>query len=333
MTRVVRFHQTGGPEVLQLEDEAIGEPDAGEARIRIQSIGLNRAEAAFRSGTYIEQPVFPSRIGYEAAGIIEALGDTKSGFKAGDPVCILPEFSMTRYGVCAESAIVPSAALIKRPAELNEIEAAAVWMPYMTAWGALSELAPFAASDAVIITAASSSVGLAAIQVAHRLGAVPIAVTRTAQKRDALLAAGAPHVIVSTEENIAERVMAITHGKGARMVFDPIAGPGVADLAAALGPRGILVIYGNLSGRGQETPFPYMQAMRKSLTMRPYLIFPDMANSARHAAACDFILSGLKDKSLKPIIAKTFTLDQIVDAHRYLESNQQIGKVVVTVPR
>lgn len=333
MTRVVRFHQTGGPEVLQLEDESIGEPGPGEARIRIQSIGLNRAEAAFRSGTYIEQPVFPSRIGYEAAGIIEALGDTKSDFKVGDAVCILPEFSMTRYGVCAESAIVPSAALIKRPAELNEIEAAAVWMPYMTAWGALSELAPFAASDAVVITAASSSVGLAAIQVAHRLGAVPIAVTHTAEKRDALLAAGAPHVIVSTEENIAERVMAITHGKGARMVFDPIAGPGVADLAAALGPRGIFVIYGNLSGRGQETPFPYMQAMRKSLTMRPYLIFPDMANKTRHIAACEFILSGLKDKSLKPIIAKTFTLDQIVDAHRYMESNQQIGKIVVTVPR
>jgi len=333
MARVVHFYQTGGPEVLQIEDETIGEPGAGEARIRIQSIGLNRAEAAFRSGTYIEQPVFPSRIGYEASGIIEALGDAKSGFNAGDPVCILPEFSMTRYGVCAESAIVPSAALIKRPVELNEIESAAVWMPYMTAWGALSELAPFTASDAVIITAASSSVGLAAIQVAHRLGALPIAVTRTAEKRDALLASGAPHVIVSAEENIAERVMAITHGKGARMVFDPIAGPGVSDLAAALGPRGVFVIYGNLSGRGHETPFPYMQAMRKSLTMRPYLIFADMANKARHAAACEFILSGLKDKSLKPIIAKTFTLDQIVDAYQYLESNQQIGKVVVTVPR
>ncbi|HEY8856200.1 MAG TPA: zinc-dependent alcohol dehydrogenase family protein [Rugosibacter sp.] len=333
MARVVHFYQTGGPEVLQIEDETIGEPGAGEARIRIQSIGLNRAEAAFRSGTYIEQPVFPSRIGYEASGIIEALGDANSGFNAGDPVCILPEFSMTRYGVCAESAIVPSAALIKRPVELNEIESAAVWMPYMTAWGALSELAPFTASDAVIITAASSSVGLAAIQVAHRLGALPIAVTRTAEKRDALLASGAPHVIVSAEENIAERVMAITHGKGARMVFDPIAGPGVSDLAAALGPRGVFVIYGNLSGRGHETPFPYMQAMRKSLTMRPYLIFADMANKARHAAACEFILSGLKDKSLKPIIAKTFTLDQIVDAYQYLESNQQIGKVVVTVPR
>ena len=332
MARVVRFHQIGGPEVLQLENETIGEPATGEARIRIQSIGLNRAEAAFRSGTYIEQPVFPSRIGYEAAGLIEALGDEKSSFKVGDPVCILPEFSMTRYGVCAESAIVPSAALIKRPAELSEIEAAAVWMPYMTAWGALSELVPFAAGDAVLITAASSSVGLAAIQVAQRLGALPIAVTRTAEKRDALFAAGAPHVIISAEENIAERVMAITHDKGARMVFDAIAGPGVDDLAAALGPRGVIVIYGNLSGRAHETPFPYVQAMKKWLTMRPYLIFPDMAVPARHAAACEFILAGLKDGSLKPRIAKTFPLDQVVEAYRYLESNQQIGKVVITVP-
>lgn len=332
MARVVRFHQTGGPEVLQLVNETIGAPASGEARVRIQSIGLNRAEAAYRSGTYIEQPVFPSRIGYEAAGIIEALGDAQSEFKVGDPVCILPEFSMTRYGVCAETAIVPSAALMKRPAELNEIEAAAIWMPYMTAWGALSACTPFANGDAVVITAASSSVGLAAIQVAKRLGAVPIAVTRTAEKRAALVAAGAPHIIVSTEEDIAERVMSITQNKGARMVFDPIAGPGVIDLAAALGLGGVLVIYGNLSGRGHETPYPYMQAMRKNLTMRPYLIFPDMAIPARHAAACDFILSGLKDKSLKPVIAKTFPLDQAIEAYRYLESNQQIGKVVITVP-
>ncbi|MCK9989960.1 MAG: hypothetical protein RugAbin2_00974 [Rugosibacter sp.] len=332
MAQVVRFNQTGGADVLALVNETIREPASGEARIRIQSIGLNRAEAAFRSGTYLEQPVLPSRIGYEAAGIIEALGDTNSPFKVGDAVCILPEFSMTKYGVCAESAIVPSAALMKRPAELNEIEAAAVWMPYMTAWGALSACAPFAAGDAVVVTAASSSVGLAAIQVAHRLGALPIAITRTADKRAALLAAGAPHVIVSGTENIADRVMQITQDNGARMVFDPIAGSGVTNLAAALGVGGVLVIYGNLSGQGHQTPYPYMQAMRKNLTLRPYLIFPDMSIPARHAAACEFILSGLKDGSLKPSIAKTFPLDQVVEAYRYLESNQQIGKVVITVP-
>lgn len=332
MTQVVRFNQTGGADVLTLVNETIREPASGEARIRIQSIGLNRAEAAFRSGTYLEQPVLPSRIGYEAAGIIEALGDTNSPFKVGDAVCILPEFSMTEYGVCAESAIVPSAALMKCPAELNEIEAAAVWMPYMTAWGALSACAPFVAGDAVVVTAASSSVGLAAIQVAHRLGALPIAITRTADKRAALLAAGAPHVIVSETENIADRVMQITQGNGARMVFDPIAGPGVTNLAAALGVGGVLVIYGNLSGQGHQTPYPYMQAMRKNLTLRPYLIFPDMSIPARHAAACEFILAGLKDGSLKPSIAKTFPLDQVVEAYRYLESNQQIGKVVITVP-
>jgi NADPH:quinone reductase-like Zn-dependent oxidoreductase len=332
MTKVVRFNQTGGADVLTLVDEIIPAPDSGQVRVRIQSIGLNRAEAAFRSGTYIEQPVLPSRIGYEAAGLIEALGDLDSPFRVGDAVCILPEFSMTQYGVCAESAIVPGAALMKRPAELNAIEAAAVWMPYMTAWGALSACAPFTAGDAVVITAASSSVGLAAIQVALRLGALPIAVTRTEEKRAALLAADAPHVIVSETENVAERVMQITQGKGARMVFDPIAGPGVADLAAALGVGGVLVIYGNLSGQANQTPYPYMQAMRKNLTMRPYLIFPDMAIPARHAAACEFIQSGLKDGSLKPHIAKTFPLDQVIEAYRYLESNQQVGKVVITVP-
>ncbi len=333
MTRVVRFHQTGGPEVLQIDNIDIGSPGPGEVRVRIQSIGLNRAEAAFRAGTYLEKPVFPSLIGYEAAGTVEALGDEKTGFKVGDPVCILPSFSMTRYGVYAESAIVPGAALIKWPTELSAIEAAAVWMPYLTALGAMRDYASFGKEDAILITAASSSVGLAAIQIVNRLGAVSVAVTRSAAKRDALLAAGARHVIVSEEENIAERTAAITQGKGARMVLDAVAGPGVTDLMAALGPLGTLVIYGNLSGRARETPFPYLSAMQKGLSMRAYLIFQDMADSKKRAAGCDFVLSGIKDKSLKPTIAKTFTLDQIADAHRYLESSQQIGKIVVTVPK
>ncbi|MES2237460.1 MAG: zinc-dependent alcohol dehydrogenase family protein [Pseudomonadota bacterium] len=332
MARVVRFHQTGGPEVLQLEDEPQQKPGIGEARIRIQSIGLNRAEASFRSGTYLEKPVLPSRIGYEAAGVIDELGEPSSEFKVGDAVSILPTFSMTRYGVAAEEAIVPIDSLILRPAELDTLTASAVWMPYLTAWGGLHEIHSLTTGGAALITAASSSVGLAAIQVVNRIGGVSIAITRTNEKRDALLAAGAQHVIVTSENDLAERVAAITRGQGARVVFDPVAGPGVVPLADTLGYGGEVIVYGNLSGRAHETPFPYRAAMKNGVRMRGYFVIQDLADKTNRRRAAEFVLSGLKDHSLKPTIAKTFPLDQIVDAHRYLESNQQIGKVVVTVP-
>lgn len=333
MTRVVRFRQTGGPEVLQLDNETIGKPGVGEARIRIQSIGLNRAEAAFRSGTYLEKPVLPSGIGYEATGIIDEIGDHDSEFNVGDAVSILPVFSMTRYGVAAEAAIVPTDALILRPPELDSLTGAAVWMPYLTAWGGLHDIRALTKGGAALITAASSSVGLAAIQVVNRLGGVSIAITRTPEKRAALVAAGAHHVIAMSEDILAERVAAITQGKGACVVFDPVAGPGVLPLADTLGDRGEVIVYGNLSGRAHETPFPYRAAMKNRVHMRGYFVIQDMADQATRQHAIDFVLAGLKEGTFKPMIARTFPLDQIVEAYRYLESNQQIGKVVVTVSR
>jgi NADPH:quinone reductase-like Zn-dependent oxidoreductase len=112
-TKVVRFHEFGGPEVLRFESLEVGEP--GEVRVRIESIGLNRAEAAFRSGRYIEKAQLPARLGYEAAGIVEALGEGVKGVSVGEPICVMPAFSMNKYGVYAERAIVPAVALLKRP--------------------------------------------------------------------------------------------------------------------------------------------------------------------------------------------------------------------------
>ena len=113
MTKVVRFHEFGGPEVLRFESLEVGEPGAGEVRVRVEAIGLNRAEAAFRSGRYIERAVLPARLGYEAAGIVEALGEGVKGYSIGEPICVMPSFSMNKYGVYAEHAIVACV----RPAE------------------------------------------------------------------------------------------------------------------------------------------------------------------------------------------------------------------------
>lgn len=331
MTRVVRFHEYGGPEVLKIEDVAIGRPGAGEVTIRVESIGLNRAEAAFRSGHYIEKAQLPARLGYEAAGIVEELGPGVTGHAVGDAVCVIPQFSMNRYGVYAERAIVPVASLVKRPAGISTAAASAIWMPYLTAYGALVDVVQLRKGDAVVITAASSSVGIAAIQIANAIGAVPIAVTRDAGKRDGLQALGAPHVLVSSEQDVAAEVLRITDGEGARMVFDPVGGPGIMSLVPALARQGTCVLYGNLSGAAHQTPFPFGLAVGRGLSVRGYLVFEIIHDPARMARAEAFIRDGLRSGVLQPVIDRLFSFDQIVDAHRYLEGNQQLGKVVVSV--
>lgn len=332
MTRVVRFHEFGSPDVLRIENLEVGEPAAGEMRIRVQAIGLNRAEAAFRSGQYIEKANLPARLGYEAAGIVDALGADVSGFEIGEAVCVIPQFSMNSYGVYAEKAIVSAASVVKRPAGLSTVEAAAVWMPYLTAYGAMIDIVGLGKGDAVVIIAASSSVGLAAIQIANSIGAVPIAITRTEAKRAGLLAAGAAHVVASATQDVAAEVMRITNGQGARMAFDPVGGPGVMPLALGLARQGTLVLYGNLSGEAHQTPFPFGPAVGRGLSLRGYLVFEIIHDAARLARAQTFIRDGLQNGALKPVIARTFPFDQIVEAHRYLEGNQQLGKVVVTLP-
>jgi NADPH:quinone reductase-like Zn-dependent oxidoreductase len=329
MARVVRFHETGGPEVMQVEDLDVGEPGAGEIRVNIETIGLNRAEAMFRSGQYLEQPKLPARLGYEAAGTVDMVGQDVQGFRPGDAVCVMPAFSMNDYGVYAEQAIVPAAAVVQRPDGLSAIDAAAIWMAYLTAYGALIDIGGLASGEAVIIPAASSSVGLAAIQIANRVGAVSIAVTRTNAKQAALLNAGAVHVIATEERDLVTEVMRVTTNRGARVVFDPVGGPQVEKLAQAMAHQGTLFEYGALSP--EPTPFPLILAIQKSLTLRGYLVFELIDNRQRLESAHDFVTRGLDDGTLKPTIAKTFNLDQIVDAHRYMESNEQFGKIVVTI--
>jgi len=328
MTKVVRVHETGGPEQLRIEDLEVGAPGAGEARVRIEAIGLNRSEIAFRQGGYVQPPSMPTLIGYEAAGIVEALGADVTGFDVGERVSILPNFRQGDYGVYAEAAIVPAKSLLKAPEGLTPIEAASVWMQYMTAM-AIVEVGEAGIGDFVIIRAASSSVGLAAIQLANWAGAEPIAATRTSAKAEALKAQGAAHVVATDEVDLPAEVMKITGGKGARLVFDPVGGPYVETLAQAMAPRGILFIYGGLSG--QPTPYPHWSAAFKGLSLRGWVASEIWNHPERFEPAKALILQGLKGGQLKPVIDKTFSLDDIVEAHRYLESNQQVGKVVVTV--
>ena len=329
MARIVRFYQTGGPEVLKIEQVDLPRPGPGEVRIAVKALGLNRAESAFRSGRYFERPWVPARLGYEAAGTVDALGEGVQGLEIGDAVSTIPSFSQNQYGVYGDTAIVPANAVAKHPASLSWTEAAAIWMQYATAYGALVEIAHLQAGDVLLIPAASSSVGIAAIQIARLIGATPVALTRGSSKRKALLDAGAAHVIATEEQDLVAEVKNATADKGARVVFDPVGGPTIAKLAAAMAEHGILILFGALST--EPTPLPLVEVLSKLLTIRGYVLHEITRDQQRLERAKKFIVEGLSAGKLKPVVAKTFPLEQIVEAHRYLESNQQIGKIVVTI--
>lgn len=252
MTLTVRFHEYGGPEVLRLDHADPGAPGPGEALVRIEAIGLNRAEALFRAGRYIEPAsAFPARLGAEAAGVVERLGPGVEGFVPGQPVSVVPAFSQNDYGVYAERAVVPARALVPRPDGVDAVAGAAVWMPYLTAYGAMSEVVGLRAGDVAVVTAASSGVGLAALHTAARLGATPVAVTRTRAKADRLRAEGAAEVVVSGEDDVAAGLLRLTGGRGVAAVFDAVAGPGVVGLSRAVAADGTLLLWG-----AQSSLFP-----------------------------------------------------------------------------
>ena len=328
MAKVIRLHRQGGPEVLEFEDIELPAPGAGEVHIRVEAIGLNRSEAMYRAGRYPVPVTLPCFMGYEAAGTILRLGEGVEGFAVGDKVSVVPKFQLGTYGVWGEEAIVPAHALLPAPAGLTMAEAASIWMQYMTAF-AIIEVADVGLGDAAIIRAASSSVGIAAIQLANWAGATSIACTRTSAKADALKALGAAHVVATEEEDLVARTMEITGGKGARCAFDPVGGPYVFTLASSLAARGILFIYGGLSET--ETPYAHWPCAMKGASMRGWVASEIWNHPERYKRAQEIICQGLAEGHLKPVIAKTFPLAQIADANRYLESNQQVGKVVVTV--
>jgi NADPH:quinone reductase-like Zn-dependent oxidoreductase len=328
MSKVVRVHQLGGPEELRIEDEDVGDPGPGEVRLQVEAIGLNRAEVAFRAGAYPVEPKLPTLIGYEGVGVIDAVGPDVEGFAVGERVCVMPKFRLGEYGLYAEQAIVPASSLVEPPPGLSVVEAASIWMQYFTAL-AIIHVTHATVGDFVVVRAASSSVGIAAIQLVNWAGAVPIAATRTSTKAAALQEHGAKHVVAMEEVDYLAEIQRITGGKGARIVFDPVGGPEVEMLAQSAALEGTVIVYGGLSG--QETPYPHWPAAFKGLSIRGWLASEIWNNPERFERYHALILEGLAEGHLTPVIARTFPLAEIVEAHRFMESNQQVGKIVVTV--
>lgn len=329
MSRSVRIHEFGSADVLQIENVEIAAPGQGEVRLRIHAIGLNRTEITLRSGRSPVKPALPTGIGYEAAGVIEAVGPGVLGFSVGDRVALLPTYGAAQYGLYGEVSLAPAHSLVAIPDGVSFAEAAATWVAYGTAWGGLVAVGALKAGQTVLISAASSSVGLAAIQIANSLGAKPIALTRTSSKSDALLSLGAAAVIPTAEQDIVAGVKRLTDGKGATLVFDPVGGPEFATLAKATAAAGTLVLYGALDTR--PTVVPPFDIFGRNLTVRGLALSALTRDDAKLAALKHFVGKGLADGTLHPTITRTFTFDEISDAHRFMEAGEQVGKIIVTL--
>jgi NADPH2:quinone reductase len=327
MPKAIRFNHVGGPEVLHFEDLPERQPGPGEVQLKVEAVGLNRAESMYYHGLYMEQVNLPSGLGYEAVGKVIAVGPEVDPTLIGKRFGTIPGFSMNQYPVLAEEAVVPAGVLAAVPCSFSAVEGAAVWMQYCTAYGALVPFGKVAAGDFVIITAASSSVGLAAIQIVKVEGGTSIATTRTSAKRDQLIALGADHVIVTEDEDLVARVQSITGGKGARIVFDPVGGDYINTLAQATANGGTIFLYGMLSGK--PTPFP-LATFGRTVGMFGYT-FGELRGTPDWETMKKYIYDRLADGSFKPKIARSFPFDQTFEAYRYLESNEQIGKIVITL--
>ena len=334
MTSHIEFSSFGGPEKLKQVKTTPRDLEGDEVRIKVHAIGINRADAMLRQDQYIETPTLPSRLGYDAAGEVLAVGADVTSVSVGDRVLTIPAFSQSEYGVYGEEAIVPAVGCWPWPEELSAEAAACVGVQYTTVFFALQTIGQLREGDVVLLTAATGGVGFAAIEVAKALGATVIATTRKREKAGEL--ADADHVIVTDEEDLATRIGELTEN-GVQMAFDPIGGKMLPTILDSLAPGGRCLLYGILDSTTPEVPL--MPVLAKNLTLQGYTVFaftgyPSMGLPQQEdavAEARDWLLPRLADGRLSPRISKTFPLAEVSAAHAELESNNQTGKIVLTV--
>jgi len=326
--KAVLFNRTGGADVLELHDIKMPEPADNEVLLHVKSVGLNRADIMYRMGIFAESPVFPAKLGYEAAGVVEKAGEQwKTTFKKGDMVNVLPAFSLHDYATYGDFIVVPGYSVQRYPEKLSFDEAAALWTSYLATYGMLVDAGNIKQSDFVIINAASSSTGLAAIQMVNYCGGISIALTTSPRKKERLLAAGAKYVVDTSDTEFGKKILAITNGHGADIILDPVTGKNFNQLVQTIAVNGKVFIYGVLSL--EQAIFPSLPVLIKTPTIRGYSTGEVLANPEKLSRAVEYINKGISAGMLKPIIDRTFTLEEIALAHGYMETNAQFGKVVV----
>ncbi|GAM26278.1 hypothetical protein SAMD00019534_094530 [Acytostelium subglobosum LB1] len=326
-TKSVLFNEFGDADKLYVGQVPIQLPKKGEVAVKVAAIGLNRAEVLYRTGKYLDRPAsYPASLGYEAAGVVESVGEGVVNFKVGDRVAVLVNTQQSRHPSNKVHAVFPENSLVHIDEGQSNVEAASVWMAYLTAYFALVDISNLTAGQTIVITAASSSTGLAAIQLARALGATVIATSRTSTKKQRLLDFGAHHFIATGEEDVEQRILELTNGVGANLIYDPVGGPLVTKLVSAIALRGTFVLYGLLSP--EPTPFPILQVMSKYINFKGYILFEFTTDEAALTRATTYLRQHFS--KYQSIVGKVFKgIEATPAAHVYLDEKDLFGKVIV----
>lgn len=322
IAKAVRLYETGGPEVLKVEEVAVGAPGPGEVLIRHGAIGCNFADTYFRSGYYPVQP--PCGIGVEAAGTILAVGEGVTQVAAGDRV----SYNGGPLGAYATERVMPAAPLFKLPDNVSLETAAASTMRGLSATYWLMKADPrLKAGDTIMLHAAAGGVGLLAVQVAKLLGLRVIGTVSSEEKAAKARELGCDEIIFYRTEDVAARVSELTGGEGVQTVFDSVGKDTFEGSLKSLRRRGMMVGCGTASG-----PFPPIDAFQTMLQGSVYFIRPAFADffadPAERAELAGFWFDHLSAGRIKVEIGQRYTLDQCVQAHRNLEAGTTIGSSI-----
>jgi NADPH2:quinone reductase len=322
MPNAIRFHQVGGPEVLQFESVTVGDPGPSQVRIRQTAVGLNYIDTYQRSGLY-KLPL-PSGIGGEAAGVVEAVGPDVGELKAGDRVA----YSGGAPGAYAEVRVMPIDRLVKIPEGVSDRSAATLMLKGLTVQYLLRQTYAVKAGETILLHAAAGGIGLIACQWARALGATVIGTVGSDAKAELAKANGCTHTIVYTRENFVEKVKEITGGKGVPVVYDAVGKDTFPGSLDCLSPRGLFVSFGNSSG-----PVPPFEILLLSQKGSLYATRPTLATYTAKRAdllkMAEEMFALVQSGKLKNDARQTYALKDAAQAHRDLESRKTSGSTVL----
>ncbi|HSM41858.1 MAG TPA: quinone oxidoreductase [Afifellaceae bacterium] len=323
MTKVIMVHETGGPEVLKIENVDVGEPGPGEARVRQEAVGLNFIDTYFRSGLYPAPNGLPFVPGNEGAGVVTAVGADVPDISVGDRVAYVGPL-----GAYAEERLVPAASLVKLPDAIDMPTAASMMLKGLTAQYLLRQTFVVEAGHTILFHAAAGGVGLIACQWANALGATVIGTVGSDEKAELARSHGCHHTINYRTENFVERVAEITGGNKCDVVYDSVGKDTCPGSLDCLKPRGMWVSFGQSSGPITDFNLAWLAQKGSLYACRPTL-FTYIAERANLVAMADEMMARIADGTVRIEVNQDFPLLEAVEAHRALEGRKTTGATVL----
>jgi NADPH:quinone reductase-like Zn-dependent oxidoreductase len=339
--RQVVIVRHGPPEVLTLREAPDPVPGDGEIRIAVSAAGINFADILARLGLYPDAPKPPVVVGYEVSGVVDAVGPNVTRLRVGDRAVAL-----TRFGGYADRVVVPEWMAFPIPAAMDANVAAAIPVNYATALIALYQMSNLSAGETVLVHGAGGGVGIAATQLARLRGATVIG-TASAAKHEAIRQHGVQHAIDYRNADVVAEVRRLTNGRGVDVVLDPIGGKSFAKSYGLLAPLGRLVMYGVSSVAAGERrslwravttlmrmpKFKPLSLMNRNRGVFGLNLGHLWGEQRKLGEAVTFLVAEVAAGRLQPVVARTFPLERAADAHRFMQSRSNIGKVILTMER